>query len=57
MAAHGFAEVMITPEPGQMPSAPLSAMEIEFGGGIRVRIPSTTPIGLASAVVKALATR
>jgi transposase len=57
MAAHGFAEVMVAPEPQQVSPAAMPTMEVEFGGDIRVRIPSTTPIGLASAVIKALVAR
>jgi transposase len=56
-AAPGFAEVMIAPEPTQIPTTPVAAMEVDIGRDIRVRIPSATPIGLAAAVIKALAAR
>ena len=54
-SAPGFAEVMIAPEPS--PITPGSAIDIEVGRNIRVRIQSTAPTGLASAVIKALAAR
>ena len=53
--APGFAEVMIAPEP--IPTTPGPAIDIEVGRNIRVRIRSTAPTGLASAVIKALAAR
>jgi len=40
-----------------MSAAGATAVEIEFGRDIRVRIPATTPKELASAVIKALAAR
>jgi transposase len=54
---HGFAPVLIAPvEDGAgCPAAP--AIEIEFAGKARVRIPASAPIGLAAAVVKALSGR
>jgi hypothetical protein len=33
------------------------AIEVEFAGKVRVRIPSSVPVELAAAVVKALARR
>ena len=61
--ADGFAQVLIAaPETasvasthGQARNEP--AIEVEFVGRARVRIPATVPAGLASAVVKALARR
>jgi transposase len=50
-----FAQVMIAPEPRRTPTTPVPSLEIEVGRDIRVRILSTTPIALASAVIKALA--
>jgi transposase len=54
----GFAEVMVTPGSSDKAAPPGGlAMEIEFGGNIRVRIPARMPKDLASAVVKALVAR
>jgi transposase len=51
---HGFAQVLIAPvgDGAECPAAP--AIEIEFAGKARVRIPASIPTGLAAAVVKAL---
>src|SRR5512144_2118622 len=54
-AAAGFAEVVVSPQPSERLSVGVPAMEIELGGGIRVRIAATAPKELASAVIKALA--
>ena len=56
-AAEGFAEVVVasTASSGDNRSSP--AIEIEFPGTARVRIPPSTPPALAVAVVKALARR
>jgi len=53
----GFAEVLIAPvgDGAGCPAPP--AIEIEFAGKARVRIPAATPAGLAAAVVKALLER
>jgi transposase len=56
-AARGFAEVVISPEPGERSTAGTPAVEIEFGRDIRVRIAVTAPKELASAVIKALVAR
>jgi transposase len=50
----GFAQVLIAPvgEGVGCPAAP--AIEIEFAGKARLRIPASIPAGLAAAVVKAL---
>jgi len=56
-AGPGFAEVMIAQEPSETPTVPVRAIEIDIGPDIRVRIPSTTPIDLASAVIEVLAVR
>ena len=61
-AAAGFAQVLIAPaeSPDQAAdeaSCSDSAIEIEFAGKARVRIPGSIPAGLASAVIKALARR
>jgi transposase len=60
--ANGFAQVLIAPPE---PSAGLAdraavgeaAIEVEFAGKVRVRIPGSVPADLAAAVVKALARR
>ena len=51
---HGFAQVLIAPagDDAGCPAAP--AIEIEFAGKARLRIPASIPAGLAAAVVKAL---
>ena len=56
-AAPGFAAVLVAPEPNERSTAGAPAMEIELGRDIRVRIAATAPEELASAIVKALATR
>jgi transposase len=58
----GFAQVLIAPPE---PSAELAdraaggeaAIEVEFAGKVRVRIPGSVPADLAAAVVKALSRR
>jgi transposase len=55
--AAGFAAVVVTADADCGPSiAPRAgeAIEIEFGGMARLRIPPSTPPGLAVAVVRAL---
>jgi transposase len=56
-AATGFAEVVVAPEPSERSTVGVTAMEIELGRDIRVRIAATAPKELASAVIKALAAR
>jgi transposase len=56
-AAVGFAEVVIAPEASGRSTAGGPALEIELGRDIRVRIAATAPKELASAVIKALASR
>jgi transposase len=53
----GFAQVLIAPvrDGAGCPATP--AIEIEFSGKARLRIPASIPIGLAVAVVKALSGR
>ena len=53
----GFAPVLIAPagDDTGCPAAP--AIEIEFAGKARMRIPASIPGGLAAAVVKALSGR
>ena len=55
--AAGFAEVVVSPSSRERSVADGPAVEIDFGTGIRARIPMTTPKELASAVIKALAAR
>ena len=54
---HGFAQVLIAPvgDGAGCPAPP--AIEIEFAGKARARIPASIPTGLAAAVVKALSGR
>ena len=63
-AASGFAQVLIAP--AESPAATVAnsvmsctdpAIEIEFSGKIRARIPGSVPVALAAAVVKALSRR
>jgi transposase len=56
-AAPGFAAVLVAAEPNERSTAGAPAIEIEFGRDIRVRIAATTPQGLASAIIHALAAR
>lgn len=56
-AAPGFAAVLVAPEPNERSTAGAPAIEIEFGRDIRVRIATTAPQGLASAIIHALAAR
>src|SRR5690242_6309140 len=56
-AGNGFAPVMIAPvgDGAGCPAPP--ALEFEFAGKARLRIPASIPTGLAAAVVKALSGR
>ena len=56
-AAQGFTEVVVAPEPSERSTAGVSALEIELGRDILVRIAATPPKDLASAIIKALAAR
>ena len=59
--ADGFAQVLIAPpDPTAAADGAISgeaAIEVEFAGKARVRIPGSIPPALAAAVVKALARR
>ena len=60
--AAGFAQVLIAPveSPDQathQASCSESAIEVEFAGRARVRVPGSIPAELAAAVIKALARR
>jgi transposase len=55
---NGFAQVLIAPVGDGVAVCPASpAIEIEFAGKARLRIPASIPTGLAAAVVKALSGR
>jgi transposase len=54
---HGFAQVLITPVGDGVGCPAPPAIEIEFVGKARMRIPALIPTGLAAAVVKALSGR
>jgi transposase len=56
-AVAGFAEVVVSPPPCERPEADAAAIEVALGADIRVRIPVTTPAGLACAVIKAVVAR
>ena len=57
-AANGFARVLMAPSgEGMAAPPPLPAIEIEFAGHVRARIPVSVPPALAAAVVAALARR
>jgi transposase len=62
--AAGFTPVLIAsaensdaPTAAGSPCAAEPAIEVEFAGKVKVRIPGSVPAGLAAAVVKALARR
>ena len=57
-AANGFARVVVAPAGDGITAAPaMPAIEIEFSGDARVRIPASVSPALAAAVVAALAQR
>ena len=56
-AANGFAEVLVAPAGDSVAVPPVLAIEIEFAGNARVRIPASVSPALATAVVEALARR
>ena len=53
----GFAQVLIAPVEDSAGCGSAPAIEIEFAGKARLRIPASIPAGLAAAVVKALSGR
>jgi transposase len=55
--ATGFTEVVVATEPSSKGAVGAAAVEIEFGGDIRVRMAASVPAELARAVIKALAAR
>jgi transposase len=56
-AMAGFAEVVVSPPPGERAEADAAAVEVALGADIRVCIPVTTPADLACAVIKAAVSR
>ena len=56
-AANGFAQVLVAPAGDGVAVPPVPAIEIEFAGNTRVRIPASVLPALAAAVVEALARR
>ena len=56
-AANGFAQVLVAPAGNGIAIPPVPAIEIEFAGNLRVRIPASVSPALAAAVVEALARR
>ena len=54
---NGFAQVLIAPVGDGAGCPAMPAIEIEFAGKARLRIPASIPAGLAAAVVKALSGR
>ena len=55
--ANGFAQVLVAPAGDGVAVPPVPAIEIEFAGNARVRIPASVSPTLAAAVVAALARR
>jgi transposase len=55
--ANGFARVLVAPGDGMAAPPPMPAIEIDFAGHARARIPASVPPALAAAVVAALARR
>ena len=57
-AANGFAQVLVAPAgDGLAAPPPIPAIEIDFTGNARVRLPASVSPALAAAVVAALARR
>ena len=56
-AANGFAQVLVAPAGNGIAIPPVPAIEIEFTGNARMRIPASVSPALAAAVVAALARR
>jgi transposase len=54
-AANGFAQILVAPGDGIALPPPVPAIEIEFAGDARVRIPASVSPALAAAGVAALA--
>jgi transposase len=56
-AANGFAQVLVAPAGDGVAILPEPAIEIEFAGNARMRIPASVSPALAAAVVEALGRR
>ena len=56
-AANGFAQVLVAPAGDGLATPPVPAIEIDFAGNARVRIPASVSPALAAAVVEVLARR
>ena len=56
-ASPGFTAVVVAPEPNERSMTGATAVEIELGRNICVRIAAMAPQDLASAIIKALAAR
>jgi transposase len=56
-AVAGFAEVVVSAPSCEAPNVDAAAVEVALGADIRVRIPVTTPVDLACAIVKAVVQR
>ncbi|HWX35943.1 MAG TPA: transposase [Steroidobacteraceae bacterium] len=56
-ATNGFAQVLVAPAGDGVAIPPVLAIEIEFSGNARVRIPASVSPALAAAVVEALGRR
>jgi len=56
-AVPGFAEVVVSAEPGTKPAAGEAALEISLSREVCVRISATAPKELAFAVIRALVAR
>jgi transposase len=54
---NGFSQVLIAPIGGDAGCLAAPAIEIEFAGKVRMRVPASIPAGLAAVVVKALSGR
>ena len=56
-AANGFAQVLVAPAGDGVALSPEPAIEVEFAGNARMRIPASVSPALAAAVVEALGRR
>jgi len=56
-AANGFAQVLVAPAGDGVAISPEPAIEVEFAGNARMRIPASVSPALAAAVVEALGRR
>jgi transposase len=56
-AAAGFTEVVVAAVPSEQSRTDVPAVEVDLGRDVRVRVATTAPTELATAVIKALAAR